>query len=208
MKFLFLTLVCLMVATSLGNAQIGQARPIGEGNAKPLRSEIKVPKQSLSLEELVHTLLFQGKMSTQQIFQNWTSLLDQLETNDTVCDGQETFYNWDILPMSMRMSLLKKLSKIVEVNLTAPTNWANLSSQIQELLIALVSGNGKFNFPVSLKNCLSKRNLQNLLCEKLSIFIDTQLQQQLSYVSPTPRPAITRASATTKAAAPANDFTT
>jgi hypothetical protein len=208
MKFLFLTLVCLMVATSLGNAQIGQARPIGEGNAKPLRSEIKVPKQSLSLEELVHTLLFQGKMSTQQIFQNWTSLLDQLETNDTVCDGQETFYNWDILPMSMRMSLLKKLSKIVEVNLTAPTNWANLSSQIQELLIALVSGNGKFNFPVSLKNCLSKRNLQNLLCEKLSIFIDTQLQQQLSYVSPTPRPAITRAPATTKAAAPANDFTT
>ena len=200
----------MMVATSLAHAQIGQARPLGrEGNAipaQPIRSETKVTKQGLSLEDMVHTLLFQGRMGTNQ---NWTSLIDQIETNDTTCDGQETFYNWDILPMSLRMSLLKKLAKIVDVNFAGPTNWASLSSQIQELLAALVSGNGKFSFPVTLKNCLSKTKLENLLCEKLSSFIDTQLQKQLSYVTPTPRPAATRAPPTTKTATTVNnDLTT
>jgi len=155
-----------------------QGHPQSQGSSF---SETMVEQKSLKFEDLIHLLLFQGQ-------QNFSSVISSIETNDTVCDGQNTFYNFDLIPFQMRECFLKKIIKNnpnIDLDLTKPTNWASLSNQVQSLLIALTNSNGKYNFPYSLNACMSKAKLESTLCNNLNTFIDTYLQSQLNYVPAT-----------------------
>ena len=190
MKFLLtLSIICCFY-TLLAHASVDRvrmAKPVTNQNNKggggpqahaPIHSEPTTAKASLRIEDLIHMLLFQGE-------QNVTSILNAIETNDAVCDGKETFYNWDVMPLNIRLSFLKKLIKNdpnIELDLAAPTNWASLTTEVQSLLTALLSAGGKFNLPIKLSTCLSRSKLEATLCTNLSKFIDAYLQSQLTGV--------------------------
>ena len=188
MKFILtLSIICCTLYTLCSSQHVRMAKPVPNQNNKggsgpqahaPIHSEPTTVKPQLRLEDLMHMLLFQGE-------QNITSILSAIETNDVVCDGKETFYNWDVMPLNIRLSFLKRLIKNnpdIVLDLAAPTNWASLSTQVQSLLSAMMSAGGKFNLPIKLSTCLSRSKLEATLCTKLSTFIDAYLQSQLTSV--------------------------
>ena len=134
------------------------------------------PHQVENLVEIFYELLFRGK--------NWTSVFADIETLDELCNGKETYYNFDVLPLHIRFGILRRVAQIVPVNFTAPTNWENLPTQVKSLLTNTTSKgvNGVFYMPFDLNACMSKITLEEVLCENLKNFVQDQLEMKLNFV--------------------------
>jgi len=134
------------------------------------------PRQVEQLVEIFYELLFRGK--------NWTSVFADIETLDELCNGKETYYNFDVLPLHIRFGILRRVAQIVPVNFTAPTNWENLPTQVKSLLTNTTSQgvSGMFYMPFDLNACMSKITLEQILCENLKSFVQDQLEMKLNFV--------------------------
>jgi hypothetical protein len=88
------------------------------------------------------------------------------------------------LPLKIRFGILKRVAKIVPINFTAPTNWENLPLQVKNLLTNTTSQgvSGMFYMPFNLNACMSKLDLEEILCENVKRFVEDQLKMRLSFV--------------------------
>ena len=162
----------LLVATLLGlMAGSLAAKATAKATTLPRQDQ---SKKGADFETIIHTLIVK--------FYNITSLKDvvnflsMIETSDTVCDSQSTYYLYDVLPIVMRFGIMKKAG--VSVDMTHPTNWNSLSTTTQETLLALA---GSY-LPINLNTCISASRVQDLLCTMFGSLLQKKLQTQINFV--------------------------
>ena len=161
---------------------------IGSSSAKPKKYKPSSPppqhqQQDLKSQEfefesfMIHVL---GKAQNFTNLNDLVEFLEKIETDDLVCDSQETFYLWDLLPVKIRFGLLKKVSSLTSetIDFVGKTNWDSLSEGLKDSIFSFVSGFA----PVKLNVCISKTRLKEQVCLALGNIMDKKLQDQLNFV--------------------------
>ena len=132
-------------------------------------------KSKIQVQDLIHQIFFanQNINSLNEI----QTILSQFDTGDQ-CDGQNTFFNWDVIPLEYRFLILKRVDPSIDLE-NSPTNWLSLSNDTQQALNTTLAQ----YLPVNLNSCLSVSLLQNALCNQLGSFLTQKIQAQVSFVA-------------------------